>query len=231
MITLGIDTSNQPMSVALANEDELIAEMTINVKRNHSIQLMPAIDHLLKQANVTPKDLNRIAVAEGPGSYTGLRIGMTTAKTLAWTLNIPIVAVSSLKLLAANLLYTDGLICPYFDARRGNVFTGLYQAAAGKIQVVKSDCNVSMKDWLEQLKEYDEPIKFVTPHTNSFYDLIIDVMGNQATLVKNYFNIPRASTLISISQTESPKDTHLLIPEYHRMTEAEANWIKNNKKG
>ena len=118
MNILAIDTSNRPMSVALYHNEIPLIEHTLNSKRNHSVQLMPAIEYLMKEVNLQPKDLSKIVVANGPGSYTGLRIGVTTAKTLAWSLNIPLVTVSSLELVAANLIYSNGLVCSFFDARQ-----------------------------------------------------------------------------------------------------------------
>src|SRR5690554_6176022 len=102
MKILAFDTSNQPMSVAVVEDNKVLAEITVNIKRNHSIQLMPAIDEMLEQAKLTIDDIDRVAVAEGPGSYTGLRIAVTIAKSLAWTKEIELVGVSSLKLVAAN---------------------------------------------------------------------------------------------------------------------------------
>src|SRR5690606_20837175 len=108
MIYLGIDTSNSPLAIALAKEDTIIIEETTNLKINHSLTAMPAIEELMAKAKVTPAQLTHIAVAEGPGSYTGVRIGLTIAKTLAWSLKIPLHMVSSLKVLAANGQYFDG---------------------------------------------------------------------------------------------------------------------------
>ncbi|WP_054752687.1 tRNA (adenosine(37)-N6)-threonylcarbamoyltransferase complex dimerization subunit type 1 TsaB [Piscibacillus salipiscarius] len=160
---LCIDTSNQPMSIALYKDDVMAAEMTINIKRNHSVQLMPNIEHLMNQVNLKPNELEQIVVAEGPGSFTGIRIGMTTAKTLAWSLNIPIKTVSSLELVASSLLYHNGLVSPFFDARRGNVYAGLYRVAEGHIERVEDDCNIEMTSWLEKVSHYNEKVLFVSP--------------------------------------------------------------------
>ena len=102
MIWLGIDTANTPISVALVKDGELLIEGTSAMAINHSLRAMPAIEELLEQAGLVPADIDAIAVSEGPGSYTGARIGVTIAKTLAWTLGKPLVGVSTLKALAAN---------------------------------------------------------------------------------------------------------------------------------
>lgn len=102
MIWLGIDTSNTPLAVALVKDGQIIANEATNIKLNHSGGAMLAIERLLNRVNMTVKEIDAIAVSEGPGSYTGIRIGVTIAKTLAWTLKKPLVGVSSLKMLAAN---------------------------------------------------------------------------------------------------------------------------------
>ena len=124
---LAIDTSNQTLSVAICNDQQLIGQYTGTTNKNHSLALMPAIDFIMKENQITPQGIERIVVAQGPGSYTGLRIGVTTAKTLAWTLGVELVGISSLASLAANSLDYQGLIVPLFDARRNNVYTGIYQ--------------------------------------------------------------------------------------------------------
>ncbi len=229
MNVLAIDTSNQPMSVAILKDNQLAAELTVNVKRNHSIQLMPAVDYIFNQANLTPKDLNLITISEGPGSYTGLRIGMTTAKTMAWTLNVPVVAISSLEMLAANLTYHNGYICPFFDARRGNVFTGLYQAQNGQITNVKDDLNTSMESWLEQLQNIDETVHFISSTNHQFDELIKEKLGAQANIIQHSMNLPRASMLAHLALEREPTPVHVLKPQYHRMVEAEAKWLEQNQ--
>src|SRR5574337_530819 len=126
MKLLAFDTSSQALSVALCDDDRLLGKIDLNIKKNHSLTLMPAIDFLMKNAGVKPQELDRIAVAMGPGSYTGLRIAVTTAKTLASTLNIDLVGVSSLAAIAANATVT-GKIVPIIDARRQNVYACIYE--------------------------------------------------------------------------------------------------------
>src|SRR5690625_1267056 len=125
MNKLAIDTSNQVLGVAIIQNDTLLAELITNVKMDHSSRLMPGIVGLMEDVGLTPNQLDKIVVAQGPGSYTGTRIGITTAKTLAWALNIPIYPVSSLDAVALNGAYFNGYICPFFDARRQTVFTSL----------------------------------------------------------------------------------------------------------
>ncbi|RPF57048.1 tRNA (adenosine(37)-N6)-threonylcarbamoyltransferase complex dimerization subunit type 1 TsaB [Aquisalibacillus elongatus] len=226
---LCIDTSNQPMSVAVYKDNQLAVELTVNIKRNHSIQLMPAVRDLMKQAELKPNELTEIVVGEGPGSFTGIRIGMTTAKSLAWTLNIPIKTVSSLELVAGSMLYQKGFVCPFFDARRGNVFTGLYETNYGDIDCLEEDGHTDMESWLSHLKELEQPITFVSPNGDDFHSMINSYLRDQAIILDQAMSLPRASLLYPISQTKEESPVHLVKPNYQRMTQAEANWIKQHK--
>src|SRR5699024_1917395 len=120
-----IDTSNQLLGVAIMQNDTLLGEIITNIKKDHSSRLMHGIVGLMDDVGLVPEDINQIVVAKGPGSFTGTRIGITTAKTLAWALNIPIHSVSSLDAVAFNGAYFDGYICTFFDARRQTVYTSL----------------------------------------------------------------------------------------------------------
>src|SRR5690625_4666143 len=117
MNILAIDTSNHILGVSLLNDGQMRGEIVTDLKKGQTERLMPAIQFLMQEASMDVDELDRIVVAHGPGSYTGVRIGITTAKTLAWSLNIPIVAISSIELLAYTGMHYPNLICPFFDAR------------------------------------------------------------------------------------------------------------------
>ena len=161
MKVLAIDTSNFTLGIALINDTQVIGEYTTNLKKNHSVRVMPAIETLLRDCDTSPKELTKIVVAQGPGSYTGVRIGVTIAKTLAWTLKIPLSAVSSLEVLAANGRYFNGLVSPLFDARRGQIYTGLYEIENNVLNTVMEDCNILSSEWAIRLKELKRPVLFV----------------------------------------------------------------------
>ena len=125
MTILALDTSNKTLSVAVELTDGTIIEQTIENTLQHSVLLVPTIEAVFKEAGITAKDLTKIVVAEGPGSYTGLRIGVTVAKTLAKSLGIPLVGVSSLDVFLPDLaskVKVGEVVVPFFDARRGNIF-------------------------------------------------------------------------------------------------------------
>ncbi|KGX85075.1 tRNA (adenosine(37)-N6)-threonylcarbamoyltransferase complex dimerization subunit type 1 TsaB [Pontibacillus litoralis] len=225
MNVLAIDTSNQALGVAIGRDDEVVAEYQTNIKRNHSVQLMPAIVRLMEEAEMTPQDLDRIAVAHGPGSFTGVRIGLTTAKTLAWSLSIPIVAVSSLEVLAYNGVLFDGYVCPFFDARRGLVYTGLYAYQNGNMQRVEDDVNMAMEGWLDHLSKYDKPIVFVSNDLAVHQTLIQAKLGGKSVMPEVPVHLPRAAMLAQLATKKEPTPVHELTPHYLRLAEAEAKWL------
>lgn len=129
MKVLAIDTSTTALGVALLEDERLVVESITNLKINHSIKLMPTVEEVFATAGWQASEIDLVVVAKGPGSYTGLRVGVTTAKTFAWTLDIPLVAVSTLETMAYPLRHYPGAIVPIIDARRGEVYSGLFSGA------------------------------------------------------------------------------------------------------
>lgn len=229
MKALAIDTSNYVLGISLIDETHVIGEYITNLKKNHSVRAMPAIDSLLKECDIVPQDLDKIIVATGPGSYTGVRIGVSIAKTLAWSLNIPIIGVSSLEALAANGRFFDGYICPLFDARRGQVYTGLYQSTDEGLIVIEEDQNVLLEDWAAFLKEKRKPILFLGNDVHIHLDTIKEKLMEQAVIGKQPIQNPRASELAFLGLNKQASDVHVLVPNYIRLAEAEAKWLEQQK--
>ena len=230
MIWLGIETANTPLSVAVMKDGKVVAEMIQNIKLTHSAGAMPAIEEILARVGIKPNELDAIAVSEGPGSYTGVRIGVTLAKTLAWTLQKPLVGISSLKALAANASLYNGLVCPIFDARRGNVYTGVYQGQA--LEAIVEDYHTHITDLLERLKALEAPILFVGTDVDIFWDNIVEVLGDTAVRAPFSLDLPRATEVIRVAtkmELPSVEATHHFVPQYKRIAEAEANWLKEQK--
>ncbi|MGE7663725.1 tRNA (adenosine(37)-N6)-threonylcarbamoyltransferase complex dimerization subunit type 1 TsaB [Peribacillus sp. NPDC097197] len=230
MKVLAIDTSNFTLGVALINGTQVIGEYTTNLKKNHSVRVMPAIESLLKDCDTSPKELTKIVVAKGPGSYTGVRIGVTIAKTLAWTLNVPLSAVSSLEVLAANGRYFDGLVSPLFDARRGQVYTGLYEFDHGTLKTVTEDCNILSSEWAMKVKEYNRPVLFVGQDVEIHREAITEVLGDLAVFAPVQLYNARPSELAFIGLNKDEVDIHHFVPNYIRMAEAEAKWLEQQGK-
>jgi tRNA threonylcarbamoyladenosine biosynthesis protein TsaB len=229
MHILAIDTSNQALGVALLRDNELVGEIVTNIAKNHSIRLMPAIDYLMKEVNITPEQLDKIVVAKGPGSYTGVRIGLTTAKTLAWSLQIPIVGVSSLEALAYRATFSSALICPFFDARRGLVYTGLYEMKNGKLELVEEERNILFTEWLEHLVDKKKQVVFLSPDIKKHAELIKSKLGERGEIPEMAYHIAKPSDLVLAAINKQIDETHSLTPNYLRLAEAEVNWLKNQK--
>ncbi|MDI3309913.1 MAG: tRNA (adenosine(37)-N6)-threonylcarbamoyltransferase complex dimerization subunit type 1 TsaB [Thermoanaerobacterium sp.] len=192
MKILAIDSSSKTATVALVDEDGLIGEFSINHLR-HSVILMPMMDELLKMAETKKEEITHIAVCEGPGSFTGLRIGAATAKGLAQSLDVPIVGVSSLDALAYNVGEFKGIICPIIDALRGHVYTAFYKSG-GEISRLKDVSLKELKEVLSIVKGYSEEVLFVGDGIVSYKDTLKSALPD-AIFASPINNISRASSI------------------------------------
>ena len=218
MKLLAFDTSNQALSLAILEDEHLLAQTTLNIKKNHSITLMPAIDFLMNSLDMKPTDLDRIAVAQGPGSYTGLRIAVATAKTLAHTLKIELVGVSSLLALVPEQV--EGLVIPIVDARRNNVYAGFYQSG----QAVRPEAHLPLAEVLEIAVAANQPVTFVG-ETTAFVEQIKDALPQAAI----QSTLPDASTIGRIGLDLPAQSIHDFVPNYLKRVEAEENWLKTHQ--
>ena len=205
MKILAIDTSNHPMSVALVEDEQLLATTTLNMVRNHSIYLMPTISKLFELVQWQPTDIDRVVVAQGPGSYTGVRIAVTTAKVLADTEKIDLVGVSSLAVLARNVVPTSSaIIVPFFDARRGNVFAGAYQWENGKLINKIEDQHLGIDVLLDQLAKLGQQVVLVGQMTDKIQAKYDQLPANVTLLPRSYsipstYQLDRKSTRLNSS--------------------------------
>ncbi|MFB5664337.1 tRNA (adenosine(37)-N6)-threonylcarbamoyltransferase complex dimerization subunit type 1 TsaB [Alteribacillus sp. HJP-4] len=226
MKMLAIDTSTYVLSVALSDDGTIVGEYTTNLKKNHSVRLMHAIDDLLQGTGTAAKELDAIAAAKGPGSYTGVRIGITTAKSLAWSLGIPVYGISTLHMYAQNGRGFAGMICPFIDARRDQVYTGLYESRGRYAEVVQKDRIILLEDWLEELKHVNAPVLFLSQDSDKHKASIVKALGTNAYFGDAREQLPHASAMFSIIQKEGGSiDPHHLVPEYAQLAEAEKKWL------
>lgn len=150
MIILSLDTSCKTAMVSAAEDDTILASVTVQDHKTHSVKMLPAVEYVLSAAGKLPGDVSLVAVTNGPGSYTGLRIGVTTAKTFAYSLNIPVVGINTLEMLAASLCGAqDFLICPMIDARNTRVYAALYRGG----QVLRDAYAVSCEELFAMIEE------------------------------------------------------------------------------
>lgn len=217
MKVLAFDTSSKALSVALLEEENRLAELTLTIKKNHSITLMPTIEFLMTSIDWKPTDLDRIVVAEGPGSYTGLRIAVATAKTLAQTLKIDLVGVSSLLALVPEEI--EGLAIPVMDARRNHVYAGFYQ----EDQLVYPEGHLSFEAVLERAKGA-EKVTFLG-EVEAFREQIQEALPN-AQMVET---LPDAVRIGRLGLTKEAVSVHGFVPNYLKRVEAEENWLKDHQ--
>ena len=166
MRVLALDSSGMVASVAIVEEEHVIAEYTVNYKKTHSQTLVPMLDEIVRMTELDLKKIDAIAVAGGPGSFTGLRIGSATAKGLGLALDKPLIHVPTAEGMAYNLYGYEGLICPIMDARRNQVYTGLYtfsekEDGTEEFQVIQEQAAVAVEELIQLLNQYQKPTAFL----------------------------------------------------------------------
>lgn len=161
MKILAIDSSGLVASAALLDENNLIAEYTVDYKKTHSQTLLPMIDEIVKMTEQPLETIDAIAIAAGPGSFTGLRIGSATAKGLGLVLEKPIIPVPTVDALAYNLYGTERLICPLMDARRNQVYTGLYHFEGDEFRTVFEQNVMLVEEIIDKINEIGKPVVYL----------------------------------------------------------------------
>lgn len=161
MKILAIDSSGLVASVAFVNDGTMVAEYTTNFKKTHSQTLLPMIDTIVQMTGIDLKEVDAIAVAAGPGSFTGLRIGSSTAKGLGLALKKPIISVPTVEGLAYNLCGISTVICPLMDARRNQVYTGVYEFKQNEFHILTDQKAVSIDEIIEELNTLGREVTFL----------------------------------------------------------------------
>ncbi|ANZ58477.1 tRNA (adenosine(37)-N6)-threonylcarbamoyltransferase complex dimerization subunit type 1 TsaB [Fructilactobacillus lindneri] len=227
MKVLALDTSNRPLSVSVLNYDKVLATTTITTQRKHAAYAMQTIEDLVKVAKLKPSDLDRVVVAQGPGSYTGLRVAVTIGKVLSDTLKIDLVGISSLLALSLNVEKEGQLVAPTFDARNDILFTGLYRITSNGPKSVLPDQHISFEEWLKQLDQFDESIVFVGEDVANFKARLQAHFGTNFKSVVGIDNLPQAARIGIYGEQQRPvSDIDTFVPDYLRLTQAESDWQK-----
>lgn len=238
MKVLAIDSSGLVASVAVAEDDTLAAEFTVNYKKTHSQTLLPMLDAVKKLTDLDLNTVDVIAVAAGPGSFTGLRIGCATAKGLGLALDLPIAAVPTVDALAYNLYGTDKIICPLMDARRGQVYTGVYEFIRNgkgyELNKLKEQCAVSMEEAVMWLNETGREVIFLGDGVPVFGSLLEERMTVPWSFAPAHMNRQRAASIAVLGgiyfregrvQTAAEH-----APEYLRLSQAERERLEQEKR-
>ncbi|RQD73395.1 MAG: tRNA (adenosine(37)-N6)-threonylcarbamoyltransferase complex dimerization subunit type 1 TsaB [Candidatus Syntrophonatronum acetioxidans] len=239
MLVLGIDTATLVCSVALADYDRIIGEYSLNIKKTHSQRLMPLIDNLMRDSHLDREALEGIAVTSGPGSFTGIRIGVATARGLAQGLRLPLVGVPTLDILAAQFPYARGIICPLLDARRQEVYACLYQFSGDKMERLTSYMAAPLVEILDLLKEKPgERVIFLGDALERYGDIIKERLGERASWAPPPLRINRGALVAQLGRekiVEGEKDYlesyKNLEPLYLRRSQAEVKWEERQKRG
>ncbi|MBD5513203.1 MAG: tRNA (adenosine(37)-N6)-threonylcarbamoyltransferase complex dimerization subunit type 1 TsaB [Lachnospiraceae bacterium] len=229
MKILALDSSGLVASVALAEDDNLIAEYTIQYKKTHSQTLLPMLDEIRNMVELDLSDVDAIAVAAGPGSFTGLRIGSATAKGLAFAMEKPIVPVPTLEGLAYQMYGTDAAVCPIMDARRSQVYTGIYEFVSGEygydMRVIKEQCAVSFDEIAEELNRLGRHVIFVGDGIPVFRERMTEVLRVSYTLAPAHRNRQSAACIAALGSVYYAQGKVVSgaehVPEYLRLSQAE----------
>ena len=200
MKILALDSSGIVASVAVVEDDTLLAEYTVNYKKTHSQTLLPMLDEIVKMTELELESVDAIAVAAGPGSFTGLRIGSATAKGLGLALKKPLVAVPTVDALAYNLYDAQGLICPIMDARRKQVYTGIYRFEEHQLMTLKEQWAAPIEELLEELNQRGEMVTFLGDGVPVFRELIAEKLQVPYSFAPAHVNKQRAAAVFIIKK-------------------------------
>ena len=245
MRVLAIDSSGLTATVAVVEDTQTVAEYTINYKKTHSQTLLPMIDEVVKMTELDLGTINAIAVAGGPGSFTGLRIGSATAKGLGLALNKPLIHVPTVDGLAYNVFGCEDIICPIMDARRNQVYTGIYTFSkkAGEkegrnlvepvFQVIKMQMAVSIEELAERLNRYRRPVVFLGDGVPVYENVLAEKLTVPYSFAPAYMNRQRAAVVgtLGIQYYKAGKfetaEEHR--PDYLRVSQAERERAQREK--
>ncbi|MBO4280839.1 MAG: tRNA (adenosine(37)-N6)-threonylcarbamoyltransferase complex dimerization subunit type 1 TsaB [Lachnospiraceae bacterium] len=225
MKILAIDSSGQVASVAVVTEDAVLGSYSVNYKKTHSQTLLPMVEEVMKMTETEGADFDAIAVTNGPGSYTGLRIGSSTAKGLAMVWNKPVVPVPTVDALAANLAGRAGIICPIMDARRGQVYTGLYRFDGNRLVTVKPQVCTLLSDVIDEMNAIGETVTFLGDGVPVHKNTIAELVKVPYTFAPMHLSMQNAAALGWLA-TEYFREGRTvtaaeLVPEYLRQSQAE----------
>ena len=224
MLILAFETSAKAGSVALLEEGVLLAESYCNTGLTHSQTIMVMAQDILKSCGKTPADVRAIAVAAGPGSFTGIRIGVAAAKGFAWGADIPCCGVSTLEAMALGLGAYDGYVLPVMDARRSQVYNAVFCADGGQLTRVTEDRAIALSDLAEEIKNFKKPIFLVGDGATLCYNTLKDAVPN-LVLPPEHRMHQRAAGVALAAEKQLAAGNHCdgatLTPNYLRLSQAE----------
>lgn len=234
MKVLAIDSSGLVASVAVVTQDDVIAEYTFNYKKTHSITLMPMVDEIMKRLEIDINEIDAIAISSGPGSFTGLRIGASTAKGLGLVLKKPLINIPTLDAIAFNLFKTDGLICPIMDARRNQVYTGIYKFVDDEFHTVQSQMAVEINEIANEINKLNKSVIFLGDGVPVYKDILKELLHVPYQLAPVHLSKQRAGAVGALGLKYLEKgitvSANEFEPIYLRASQAEREMAEKNRK-
>ncbi len=228
MKILALETSTMLGGVAIADENGLIAEIRLNVKTTHSERMMTAIDWALKQSGVTLDAIDAVAAASGPGSFTGLRIGLATAKGLCYAAGKPLVLIPTLEALAWNFPYCKHPVCVMLDARKGEVYAALFLWKGDRFVTLVPETAMRPEDLL---RDGDGPVVLAGEGAMRYWDRILSALGERALAAPLHKMVPSPANIALLGVQKARRseyaDPATAEPLYVRKSEAEVKWLKS----
>lgn len=242
MKIIALDSSGLVASVAIVRNDCLIAEYNVQYKKTHSQTLLPMLDEIKRMVDLDLREVDAIAIASGPGSFTGLRIGSATAKGLGFALDIPLIEIPTLEGLAYNLYGTDKLVCPMMDARRSQVYTGIYEfrqkeaeesrPIAYELRSCKEQCAIAVEELMGLLNEAGREVIFLGDGVPVYEEKIKECLKVPFVFAPAHMNRQRAASLASLAHDYYQKGITVTAsahaPAYLRLSQAEREKAERN---
>ncbi len=233
MKILALESSGLVASVAVWEDHKIIGEFSTNFKKTHSQTLLPMLDKVVQMLELKLEEIDAIAVSKGPGSFTGLRIGSATAKGLGLALDKPLIGVPTVDALAYNLYGTKRLICPMMDARRAQVYTGLYTFEGGQFKIVCPQKACSLEEIAEQINALGKETILLGDGVPVYEKMIKDMLHVPYSMAPAHLAYQRAGALASLAaiyfeegKTETAK---AFKPDYLRVSQAERELMEKDK--
>ncbi len=225
MRVLGLDSSGLVASVAVVENDNLLAEYTVNYKKTHSQTLLPMLDEISEMIQLDMNSIDAIAAASGPGSFTGLRIGSATAKGLGLALKKPLIPVPTLDALAYNLYDHKDIICPIMDARRNQVYTGIYAFEHHGMRILQESCALDIEELIVQLNTLGKAVVFLGDGVAVYKEVLKEKLEIPYSFAPAHCNKQRASAVAALGIVYAGQDKAVTAaefqPDYLRKSQAE----------
>ncbi len=230
MLILGIESATQRVGCAIGGHEGVLAHVESNRGRRHAETLAPAIQYLCELAEVRLDEISVVAVDVGPGLFTGMRVGIATAKAIAQALRVPMIGIASLDLLAFPLHHTTRVIAAAVDARRGELFYALYRHAPGGVQRISEPTVGTADDLLADVVALREEVLLVGDGALRYRDVLAE--AHRAEFAEQWLSHPSAATLVQLAHPKGLREEWVnpweLEPLYLRKPDAEVNWVTRN---